>query len=96
MIDLRYSLFIGGFVTLILGTLLIITLIGAIIGVPLLIIGAIMCFVSIFVPGSKVDEVVAESTYSGVVPETQVRCQKCQAMNPKHAIYCNTCGNKIE
>jgi hypothetical protein len=40
------------------GTLLTITLIGAIIGIPLLIIGGFMAFASVFIPTTRVDPMI--------------------------------------
>jgi hypothetical protein len=94
MIVMRWSLLIGGVVLMGLGTVFTITLIGAIIGVPLMIIGLIMAFVSIFVP-TRVDPVIVTKIPGGET-QRQIRCNKCSALNPDYAMYCNMCGNKLE
>ena len=95
MMAMRLSLLVGGAIILGIGTLLTITLIGAIIGFPLIIIGAIMAFASIFIPTTRVDKVVNNQSPIGG-PQPQIRCHKCSALNPEYALYCNICGNKLE
>jgi len=46
-------MFIGGVLLILLGTILVVSLIGLIIGVPILIIGGFMFWASIFVPEFK-------------------------------------------
>ena len=93
---MRLNLLIGGLIILGMGTILTITFIGAIIGVPLMIIGAVMAFVSIFIPTTRVDPLVYTQSPGGGSPQTQIRCHKCSALNPEYAIYCNICGNKLQ
>jgi hypothetical protein len=95
MIAMNPRLLIGGIILLGLGTILTISLIGAIIGIPLILIGAIMAFVSIFIPNTRIDPLVTTQFPSGG-SQRQIRCHKCSALNPEYAIYCNICGNKLE
>ena len=94
MIAMSPRLLIGGIILLGLGTILTISLIGAIIGIPLIIIGAIMAFVSIFIPNTRIDPSHTQLPIGG--SQRQIRCHKYSALNPEYAIYCNMCGNKLE
>jgi hypothetical protein len=58
----RKKMFIGGVILIFLGVILVISLIGMIIGVPILIIGGIMFWASIFVPEDKKEPTPANST----------------------------------
>ena len=53
---MRKKMFIGGVLLILLGTILVVSLIGIIIGVPILIIGGFMFWASIFVPEFKESE----------------------------------------
>jgi hypothetical protein len=59
---MRKKMFIGGVILILLGVILVVSLIGIIIGVPILIIGGIMVFVSIFIPEDKMEPTTAGST----------------------------------
>ncbi len=50
---MRTSWLFGAFVSFIIGLILTITLIGAIIGIPLMILGLILLFIGIIIPGQK-------------------------------------------
>jgi hypothetical protein len=55
-------MFIGGVFLILLSWILIISLIGILIGIPILIIGGVMVFVSIFIPENKIESHPANST----------------------------------
>ncbi len=50
---MRTSWLFGSFVTFIIGVILTITIIGAIIGIPLIILSILLLIISFFVPGKK-------------------------------------------
>jgi hypothetical protein len=50
---MRIKLFIGGIILILISLVLIISLIGILLGIPLLLIGALMVFISIFVLGNR-------------------------------------------
>jgi len=47
---MRKKMFIGGALLILLGVILVISLIGILVGIPILLIGGLMVFVSIFIP----------------------------------------------
>ena len=94
MIAMRLSLLKGGAIILNISLLLTITLIGAIIGIPLIIIGSFMTFASIFIPATRVDKLASNQSLIGET-EPQIRCHKCSALNPEYALCCNIYGNKL-
>jgi hypothetical protein len=59
---MRKKMFIGGTILILLGVILVVSLIGIIIGVPILIIGGVMFWASIFVPDDKKEPTPAGST----------------------------------
>jgi hypothetical protein len=59
---MRKKMFIGGVFLILLGVILVLSLIGLIIGLPILIIGGIMVFVSIFIPEDKIEPTTDSST----------------------------------
>jgi uncharacterized membrane protein len=52
---MKTSWLIGAFITFIIGFILTLTIIGAIIGVPLILLSLILLIVGFFVPGSKTE-----------------------------------------
>jgi hypothetical protein len=66
---MRLKLLLGGMVFLLCGILLTISLIGALIGVPLTIIGAFMAFVAVFIPTTQDDSPIkAQASTEGFQP----------------------------
>ncbi|MCX6656428.1 MAG: DUF5362 family protein [Candidatus Bathyarchaeota archaeon] len=59
---MRKKMFIWGVILILLGVILVVSLIGMILGVPILIIGGIMFWASIFVPEDKKESTPASST----------------------------------
>ena len=59
---MRMKMFIGGSLLILLGVILVISLIGILIGIPILLIGGTMVFVSIFIPEDKMEPTPASST----------------------------------
>jgi hypothetical protein len=59
---MRMKMFIGGSLLILLGVILVISLIGILIGIPILLIGGTMVFVSIFIPEDKKEPTPASST----------------------------------
>jgi hypothetical protein len=61
MTDMRKKMFIGGVLLILLGVILVVSLIGMVIGVPLLLIGGVMFWASIFVPEDKTEPITTSS-----------------------------------
>lgn len=84
-----------------LGWYLTMTLIGAIIGLPLMLSGFIMMLVGIFTP-SQVPKIIIEAhhqqatnTQKMQTTDAQIQCTRCHNWNPINATHCKSCGKKL-
>jgi len=59
---MRKKMFIGGAILILLGVILVVSLIGFIIGVPILLIGGVMFWASIFLPEDNKEPTPSSST----------------------------------
>lgn len=97
---MRTSWLIGALVAVIIGYLFSITIIGAIIGVPLILLGLFLLIVGIFLPEKKrrkeviVKEVVRETVQQPVEPVKKANfCSNCGAK--VKGKFCSKCGESI-
>ncbi|MDD5454163.1 MAG: DUF5362 family protein, partial [Candidatus Ratteibacteria bacterium] len=86
-----------GFIFIVLGILLSLTIVGAVIGIPMIIEGAILYFT-----GNKKETVSGQHQQQTVninaqTPTTkvQIRCSKCRQLNEEYAAFCQKCGTKL-
>ena len=83
-----------GLVLVIVGILLSLTLIGALFGIPLMFIGAILLFI-----GSRQKETFRETTYvpqpTPISDKIRIRYPHCKALNDEHARFCSNCGKSL-
>ena len=59
---MRKKMFVGGVLLILLSLVLIVSLIGILIGIPILLIGGTMVFISIFIPESMTESTPASPT----------------------------------
>jgi hypothetical protein len=84
-----------------IGLYLTMTIIGAIIGLPLILIGFIIMLIAIFAPSNLPKIIVGApprkttSTKKMQTIDAQLQCSECHKWNPINAEYCKTCGSKI-
>ena len=97
MIEMRTGLIIGGVVVTIIGFFLTLTIIGALIGLPFMFIGGIMVLVGLFTSKHREQVIVTQQVgYSDASQKVQVRCLKCNTLNPDDAKFCKKCGAELQ
>jgi hypothetical protein len=94
---MRAGLLVGGVIVVLLGWSLTLTLIGALIGLPFILIGGIMILVGLFSSGRKTEQIIVSQQvgHSEPIQRIHVRCLKCSTLNSEDARYCSKCGAEL-
>jgi len=100
---MRTGLIVGGVVVVILGFIFTGTIIGAIIGLPFILIGFIMIIWGLVTSGKRTEQVIVsqpptrtETVRTEIVQKIMVRCPNCSTLNPEDATYCSKCGAELK
>jgi len=87
-----------GYIFIVLGVLLSITLFGAIIGIPLIVIGALLVIAGKDTPTQT--PIIVQQQMSQpqreVIEKEIVLCPVCKSKNESDAKYCKKCGESLE
>lgn len=92
VISLRLGLIVAGAVVGLFGWLLTLTLIGAIIGLPMCAVGGIMLLAGLVSSGHHQVNVTQQVNTEQKI---QIRCKKCGKLNSEDAEFCKHCGEKL-
>ncbi len=92
---MRTGLIIGGVVVVIVGFFFTLTIIGALIGLPFMLVGGIMMLVGIFSSGKKREQIIV-SQQVNYPDKVQIRCLNCNTLNSEDAKYCSKCGAELK
>lgn len=99
---MRVGLLVSSMIAIIIGWYLTITIIGAIIGLPLMLIGFIMMLIAVSASARNSPKIIVgapthetTSTKKMQTIDAQIQCSECHKWNPINSEYCKTCGTKI-